>query len=392
MTLTIFGGRLVLPSGELAAGAIDIDGERIAAVGPPGRVTGGIDATGLIVAPGIVDLHGDAFERQIMPRPGVTFPIDGALIDTDRQMTANGITTAFHGLTYSWEPGLRGRDMAVRLLDALERLRPRLGCDTKLHLRWETFNLSAVEEVVGWIAEGRVHFLAFNDHFDEIVKKCASAEALGRYADRSQISSDAFVTLLGEVELGRDAVPGAIRRLTETALRHGIRMASHDDYTAETRASYQALGCRVAEFPRTRAALMAAQSCGSPIVMGAPNIVRGGSHLGSIDAAEAIAEGLCDVLVSDYYYPAQLQSVFDLARRGSLPLAAAWPLIAANPAKAAGFDDRGELVAGQRADLVLIDDSDPALPRVVATLVAGQVVHLGGDAWRLGTDARQRAQ
>jgi alpha-D-ribose 1-methylphosphonate 5-triphosphate diphosphatase len=305
------------------------------------------------------------------------------LIDTDRQMTANGITTAFHGLTYSWEPGLRGRDMALRLLDALEGLAPRLGCDTRLHLRWETFNLDAVDEVERWLTQGRVHFLAFNDHFDEIAKTCARPEVLGRYAGRSQLKPDAFLALIDRVDAARPDVPAAIRRLAEAARTHGIRMASHDDYTAETRRDYDGLGCRVAEFPRSRAALEAAHALNNPIVMGAPNIVRNGSHTGSLDAAEAIGEGLCDVLVSDYYYPAPLQAVFDLARRGVLPIAAAWQMIAANPADAAGLDDRGSLAPGRRADLVLIDDATPSLPRVVATLVAGRIVHLSGDAWRL---------
>ncbi len=73
------------------------------------RVQPGVrfDATGLLVLPGIVDIHGDAFERQLQPRPGVDFPADIALADTESQLLANGITTAFHGVTLSWEPGLR---------------------------------------------------------------------------------------------------------------------------------------------------------------------------------------------------------------------------------------------------------------------------------------------
>ena len=106
-----------------------------------------IDASGLMVLPGAVDLHGDAFERQIMPRAGVSFPLDMALFETDRQLVSNGITTAFHGITYSWEPGLRGRDITIELIECLERLRSNFFCSTKFHLRFETFNLEAVKEI-----------------------------------------------------------------------------------------------------------------------------------------------------------------------------------------------------------------------------------------------------
>src|SRR5215468_4936676 len=111
-----------------------------------------LDARGLLLLPGIVDIHGDAFERQIMPRPGVDIALDIALVDSDRQAVANGITTVFHGVTWSWEPGLRGPDNARRLLAAIEALRGTLAADTRFHLRHETYNLAAEAEVCDWIS------------------------------------------------------------------------------------------------------------------------------------------------------------------------------------------------------------------------------------------------
>ena len=127
MDLRIAGGRVLLDGGfeetdvhvSMADGAIAEIGADLAA----GRT---IDAAGLLVLPGIVDIHGDAFERQIMPRPGVHVSLDIALIESDRQAIANGITTVFHGVTWSWEPGLRGTDNARGILGAIEALRPRL--------------------------------------------------------------------------------------------------------------------------------------------------------------------------------------------------------------------------------------------------------------------------
>ena len=139
--------------------------------------------------PGIVDIHGDAFERQMMPRPGVDFPIDVALLDSDRQAVANGITTVFHGVTWSWEPGLRGPENARTLLDGLERLRPRLAADTRYHLRHETFNLDAEPEITEWLAHRRIDALAFNDHMPPIDRLPAPRSARSQMAKRAGMTA-----------------------------------------------------------------------------------------------------------------------------------------------------------------------------------------------------------
>ena len=116
-------------------------------------------------------------------------------------------------------------------------------------------------------------------------------------------------------------------------------------------------------------------SQGDDIVLGAPNVVRGGSHTGWIDATEMIGRGFCSVLASDYYYPAPLLAAFVLVERGILPLPQAWPLVSRTPAAAVGFADRGTVAVGRRADLIIVDASR-GQPRVVATIVAGRIVHL----------------
>jgi len=160
--LRIDGGE-VLIDGAFAETDIALDGAgAIEAVGTDRPVPRRFDARGLKVLPGIVDIHGDAFERQMMPRPGVDFPLDVALMDTDRQVVANGITTVFHGVTWSWEPGLRGADNARDILATIERLQPKLAADTRFHLRHETYNLDAEAEISDWLAHRRIGVLAFN--------------------------------------------------------------------------------------------------------------------------------------------------------------------------------------------------------------------------------------
>ncbi len=335
------------------------------------------DVGGLLALPGIVDLHGDAFERQLMPRPGVHFDTRLALLDSDRQLVANGITTAYHAVTYSWEPGLRSRSAGRNFIDALEFMRPNLACDTRLHLRWETFNLDAETEINTWLLAGRIALLAFNDHTPGMVREAGRHDKLHKYVERSGLDSNEFGLLLDKVYERRSEVPGAIGRLASIASAIGVPMASHDDETPDDRRRFAKLGCEISEFPKNEATAQVARSAGHDIVMGAPNVVRGGSHLSAVSAADMVARGLCTILTSDYYYPALAQAAFRLARDGVCDLATAWELISANPARAAGLADRGSLEIGKRADIVLVDDSVAELPRIVATIVAGKPMIFG---------------
>ena len=375
MSLTIDNARVLTADSGLSHRSVTIEDQRIGRMGsgPPGA--GRWSAAGALVLPGIVDLHGDAFERQMMPRPGVIIDLDLALHDTDCQMIANGITTALHAVTCSWEPGLRGRETVRRLLNAIERLRPTFACDTRVHLRYETYNLEAEGEIASWLRDRRIALLAFNDHVEHIRTRCAQAEELARYADRSGLTMNAFTALLDRVAAGEPEVRPAIGRLTRTARAAGIPLASHDDETPEIRHWFNGLGVDICEFPLDAATARTALTLGDAVVMGAPNIIRGGSHARRLAATEAVREGLCAVLASDYYYPALLCAPFRLVQEGIMALPEAWALVSHNPARAAGLDDRGEIAPGQRADLIVVDDSNPSLPRVTAAFVAGRPVY-----------------
>jgi len=376
MDLRIEGG-CGLIDGSLVETSIDIASD------PAGVITGignsydakhRIDARGLLVLPGIIDIHGDAFERQLMPRPGVGFPVEVALLDTDRQVVANGITTVFHGVTRSWEPGLRGDGSARAILDAMERLRPRLAADTRYHLRHETFNLDAEAEIVGWLAEKRIDILAFNDHMTSTVESKDRAKKIGEMANRSGLPVEEFDRVVDRTRRRGNEVPASIARLAETARANGIPILSHDDTSPDQRRWFRSLGSRVSEFPTTIETAEDAARGGDDIVLGAPNVVRGGSHTGWTKAADMVERGLCSILASDYYYPAQLLAAFRLASDGIAPLERSWPLISQAPATAAGLNDRGRIATGFRADLILVDAEHH--PRVVATIAAGRIVHL----------------
>ena len=378
----IAGGRALL-GGDVKEASLSIAGNEIRSLDASQKPTAlELDGSDVLVLPGIVDLHGDAFERQMMPRAGVDFPIDVALIDSDRQAIANGITTVFHATTWSWEPGLRSGDNAQRLLEAIESLHPHLAADTRFHLRHETYNLDAEEKICQWLAQGRVDLLAFNDHMDITSALLNKPRKRATMVERTGLSDQAFDRLVERVLSRASDVPASIARLAAIARGAQTRMVSHDDKSPEERKAFRAHGVAIAEFPVNEETAREAKSGGEAIVFGAPNVVRGGSHTGWTKTSDMIAKGLCSVLASDYYYPAPLLAAFRLAHDKILPLAKAWDLISAAPACAAGLDDRGLLAEGRRADILLVDDAAPLRPRIVAVVAAGRLVHLT-DADRL---------
>ncbi|MDP3194056.1 alpha-D-ribose 1-methylphosphonate 5-triphosphate diphosphatase [Tabrizicola sp.] len=388
------GARVILDD-RIETASVRIEAGRITGIDVARDGASVIPACGRILAPAFVDIHGDAFERQVMPRPGVMVPVETALLETDRQLAANGIATAYHALTLSWEPGLRSVDTGWQIVRALERLRPRLTAENRLQLRWETFCHEAEPLIAHALTSADRPALAFNDHttsmllhpdvpvqdrpFDQVdpypvtpldaprfVKKMAD------HARRAQVSPEEYVALLTSVWSRRAEVPAHIARMAALARSHKVPMLSHDDSQTETRSYYRNLGATVAEFPMHDRVFLSARDAGDPIVLGAPNAMRGGSHLGSPGAAQMIARGLCDILASDYFYPAMLGAMVRLHADRVAPLPALWKLVSLNPARAMGLADRGRIAPGQRADLLLLDWPEGQTPAPMRTWVAGR--------------------
>lgn len=375
----IEGGR-VLSEGRLAPAALHIEGGTVVGIDRTANGNGGsgkkgrIDATGLLVLPGLIDVHGDAFERQIMPRPQVMFDMGLALRESDRQLVANGVTTAFHAITISWEPGLRSLENASAIIDAWLNARASLQCDTRVHLRWEAFAFEAVDQIEAWLDLDPAPILAFNDHTTSTVRKAANASQNERRAARTGLPVDTYLERLQSVWAMRDAVPKNRRRLAEAARDKGVVALAHDEASPQDRSLYRDLGVVSSEFPLTFETAEAAREAGEHTILGAPNVVLGGSQTGAICATEAIGKGLCTVLASDYYYPALLHAPFKLCDPGDPEFGRYWNLVSQNPAEAAGLDDRGTLAPGKRADVLLVDASDRRHPRVEAAIGNGELI------------------
>lgn len=323
-----------------------------------------LDMAGLWLLPGIVDVHGDAIERIIMPRAGVTFPLPLALAEADRQMLANGITTAYHGLTISWEPGLRNIAVARQFVQALAAMRERLAVDTKLHFRWEIFALDDLDEVAGWLAAAPGAILSVNDHTAPYQSLPPGARKIRRMAERMGITPEECVALIAATSQRADEVPAAMTRMITAAKVAGLPVFAHDEPSPELRMRHRAQGIGVCEFPMTEDTARAARAMDEPVVFGAPNVLRGGSQNGAVDATPAILSGLGTVLASDYYYPSQLRAGLMLALDHGQPLQQAWAAISANAARAAGLQDRGHLRPGLRGDVIAVCPRDRAVRMV----------------------------
>ncbi|MEO1681294.1 MAG: alpha-D-ribose 1-methylphosphonate 5-triphosphate diphosphatase [Pseudomonadota bacterium] len=398
----IAGAKAFLPDGIVETTLRVSDGV-IVEIGGPVYGTLVTDGRGLMLAPALVDLHGDAFERQVMPRPGVYFPLDTAILDTDRQLAANGIATAYHALTLSWEPGLRGIDRGRDFMEALCRIAPRLTVENRVQLRWETFALDAVDLIVAALSGPLTPSVAFNDHtsmtmrdFDVSIQDrlfeqdpdyavasfddARLAKRVAPTAHRSGVSTEAYLDMLRDVWAARPGIDGSIRKVADAARAAGAPMLSHDDTQIETRQYYREIGAGVAEFPMVLPVAEEARASGDVIAFGAPNAVRGGSHIGSLGAGDMVEAGLCDALASDYFYPAMLAAVARLDAEKRADRSRIWSLVSEGPARAMGLADRGRIEVGLRADLVLLDWPEGGTPAVRETLVAGRTAYRGDTA------------
>ena len=355
MTETILNNAmLVLPNSVMQGHLVIRDGV-IANLGT-GEVRGGEDCAGDLVIPGLIELHTDNLERHIQPRPGVDWPHAAAIIAHDAELASVGVTTVFDAMRVGSIPSGVGRykayarGLSQELLDL--RRQGALRISHFLHLRAEVCSETLIEEMAQFGPDDRVGIVSLMDHtpgqrkFRDISK--LKAYVMGKNA----ISEAQFVEHVGRL---RDvsARLGAVHEATAVAeaRRYGAVLASHDDTTADQVAVSAGHGIRLAEFPTTPEAAAACRAHGIAIMMGSPNLIRGGSHSGNVAAGELAELGLLDILSWDYVPGALLTSALKLGQIwGDLPRGIA--TVTSAPAAAAGLSDRGRIMPGLRADLV----------------------------------------
>ena len=368
-----FTGATVLGQGGLESRPLAIaDGFIVDEV--PGKA---IDLAGYMILPGIIDVHGDGFERHLAPRRGAMKTMYEGLVAAEAELAANGITTAVLAQFISWEGGLRGYEFADQVFGAIQSVSDTLVTDLRGQLRLETHLLDLFADLPERMAGWGLSYIVFNDHLphDRLAKGQVPKRMVGQ-ALKAGRNPDDHLRMMQDLHAQSADVPGALDWLCKVLAGRGIQMGSHDDTTAEGRAAWRKRGVSVAEFPETLEAAEAAAAGGDHVVLGSPNVVRGGSHNGNVSALELISMGIGGALASDYHYPSPRRAAFMLADSGVLSLAQAWHLVSGGPAAVLGLSDRGEIATGKRADLLVLDAQTR---RVAMTMAGGRVSYMSGD-------------
>jgi alpha-D-ribose 1-methylphosphonate 5-triphosphate diphosphatase len=357
-TFVLQNAAIVLDDSVIQGWAAVVDG-RIAEVGegaPPER---GIDLRGDYLIPGLVELHTDHLESHYAPRPKVRWHPLGAVLAYDAQIAASGITTVFDSLRAGVDVdggGLGGElmELAGAIDDA--RRQGLFRCEHLTHLRCEIPSPDVVETLTAFLDRFPVGLISLMDHtpgqrqFRDISKYLTY---YGGKTGKTAQEIDAAIAEKQRVNVGRSATNRPA--LVAIARERRIPLASHDDTTAAEVHQSVTEGVVLAEFPTTVESARASHGSGITVMMGAPNLIRGGSHSGNVAAEMLAREGVLDILSSDYVPASLMMGAFDLPRRvPSISLPAAIRTVTKNPAQATGLDDRGEIAPGKRADLVRV--------------------------------------
>lgn len=373
MTEIIFTNARIVLDADIVDGTVTVRDGSIHAIdhGSTRARDGVVDCDGDLLMPGLIELHTDNLERHLTPRPGVDWPHDAAILAHDRELAACGITTVFDALrvgTLSSTTGLGYGAYARALATEIIALHDAgaLTISHHLHLRAEICSQDLTDELDSFGPEDRVRLVSLMDHTPG-QRQFADAGKLRAYVmgkkglDAGQF--DAYCTELQDLQARVGARHEAAA--VAAAKRYGATLASHDDTTPEQVAVSAAHGVSLAEFPTTLEAARASRDAGIAVIMGAPNVIRGGSHSGNVAATDLARAGLLDILSSDYVPAALLTATGRVANlTGDLPAAVA--MVTATPARVVGLTDRGRIAPGLRADLVRVARIGPSLvPRGV---------------------------
>lgn len=373
---TIIRSKNILINGKFKPADVVIQNDKITAVNNYNSIDVAVDLGERRVVPGFVDLHSDAIEKEIEPRPGARFPVKMAVVELDKKLSMAGITTMYHAVGFNDEELQKGRGTkeSKELIQEIYRAnKSHLGVDNLIHVRFEITSHSSIKTIKELIKSDKVNMLSIMDH----------SPGQGQFKTLESWKKHHLVSY----EIEEDEVDEYIKSkntkdkvivvedLVEFGLEKNLPVLSHDDDTNEKVDTLKKLGVSFSEFPLSIEVAKYAKSQGISTGMGAPNVVRGGSQSGNIAARELVKKGVCDYLCSDYHPSSMLLSPYRLKEDVNLPLEDGFAMISTTPARLANLTDRGEIKVGKRADIVVIDESH--FPKVVLTFKDGEVVYNG---------------
>ena len=358
---TLIGNaRVVLADRVIEHGWVACVDGRIAEIGQGNAPGGSEDAAGDLIMPGLIELHTDHLEAHYVPRPKVFWDPIAAVVSYDGQLATSGITTVLDSLRVWREEGAGDVDgRAVILAAAIGSAREAdlLRADHYLHLRCEVPMPDVVAEAKELVGRPDIRLMSLMDHTPGQRQFRDEVKLRDYYRGKGGGMTDAELDVLFEKRFAYQRAYAAtnMRAIVALAQEHGIPLASHDDTTEENVADAVRDRVAVAEFPTTVEAARALHKAGIDILMGAPNVVRGGSHSGNIAAVDLAREGILDILSSDYIPSSLLMGALQLPQHvPAIDLASAVRTVTKTPAEAVGLPDRGEIAPGKRADLIRV--------------------------------------
>ncbi|MGA1932226.1 alpha-D-ribose 1-methylphosphonate 5-triphosphate diphosphatase [Arcobacter sp. YIC-464] len=377
---TILRSKNVLINEEFVPADVVIKGEFIERIDEYGKNEAAVDLGEKKIAPGIVDLHSDAIEKEIEPRPNATFPVELAVAELDKKLSMAGVTTMFHAIGFEENPKKkRSIDLAISQIEEINKANDKhLGVDNYVHARFELSCDEAVEPIKEVISKGMVKLVSLMDHSpgQGQFKSLESFKSYyGSYYDLNEEE------LQKVIDKKTNKNEDKINDLIAYAKEHNLTLLSHDDDCIEKLDGLLNLGVQISEFPLDLEVAKYAVSKGIATGMGAPNIVRGGSQSGNIAAIELVKEGVCKYLCSDYHPTSMLQAVYRMKEDANLDIAKGFSMVTSTPAAYGNLSDRGEIKEGKRADIIVVDDTH--IPKVVLTLKDGESIYNGIRGFKL---------
>lgn len=351
--------RVVLPS-EVITGTVTLEDGKITDISQgQTAASNAIDCEQQYLIPGLVELHTDNLEKHFTPRPKVTWPGQPAVIAHDAQLVASGITTVFDAVALGdVNEGSQRLENLQQMLDAIRAARGQnlLRAEHMLHLRCEVSHEKALMLFEDLVGTPDVHLVSLMDHSPGQRQFTNMDKYRTYYQGKYHLNNSELEAFIEKQRENGERYSNQHRRkIVDICNARGIPTASHDDATEDHVEESAGMGMRIAEFPTTAVAAKLSHQKGMAVMMGAPNVVRGGSHSGNIAAHELAKLGVLDILSSDYCPASILHAALLLSRQDNdHDLCSAINTVTRNPAKAARLDDRGEISVGRRADLVLL--------------------------------------
>lgn len=381
--LLITGAKMVLPDNVIQGDLLIENGNIKKITTKPESIvinddTKVIDAKGKYLLPGMIDIHSDAIEKEISPRPKTYFPIASAVHELERKVAASGITTMYHSLSMSGKEsiGIRSDDVVIDIIEKIKRKHhTRSIIRNLIHLRYEITHLSGLDLIKELIDSKTIDLLSFMDH----TPGQGQYTALGTYETYAMktygYSMEEVVSMVEKVKLKREYVTNeSLKEIATLAHKKNIAVASHDDDTILKIDAMKYVGVSISEFPINHIAAQYAKSAGFHVVIGAPNIVRGGSHDNNLRAIDVIRDGTANIICSDYHPSSMSVAVFKLVDEG-IELPQAVRMASLNPSIAVGLDKwYGSIEIGKKADLILVELYE-GHPFILKTIIGGKLVY-----------------